>query len=102
MVKSDLKELISFARYKDGMEDYRVCYRDFSRIKEISLSSFLELQEEEGIPLHRIHKISKNGQIKYLKHSCCRLCSMKVSPDNLNEDNVCTDCYNDLVMSYDG
>ncbi|MFW9998208.1 MAG: DUF504 domain-containing protein [Candidatus Odinarchaeota archaeon] len=88
--KSKLKELISYAKHKDGLVGYKVYYRDFNRVKEADLGEFLQQQEEEGIPLHRIHKLVKESEILFLKHGCCRICARKSS--DLNENEMCYEC----------
>ena len=45
------------------IETYKVFYRDFEKIIEISLLGFLKISENfETIPVSRIEKITKNKQ----------------------------------------
>ena len=63
--KSQIKEIIDFAVYSDGIEKYTISYRDLDTIKEISLNKWLELSNIDSIPQHRISTIKKNNKILF-------------------------------------
>ena len=64
--KGLLAEILSKARHYDDCENYRVGYRDYEQILEVSLSEFLDLSENfEKIPAGRIYFVKRNGLYLY-------------------------------------
>ena len=63
-----MDEIFSKARFGNEAESYKVFYRDFEKIKEVTLPEFLILSENfETIPASRIKKITKNNTILFEK-----------------------------------
>jgi len=66
--KGKLQEIISKAIYADDTKLYRVAYRDFDTVKEVSLQEFLKLSEDfQTIPASRIVYVKRVGEIIYRK-----------------------------------
>ncbi|HXV51124.1 MAG TPA: DUF504 domain-containing protein [Nitrosopumilaceae archaeon] len=68
MTKGKIKEIISKAKFGDGMSDYKVLYRDFERLVEVNLDEFLKISDNfEAIPMSRIQSIKKKNKILFQK-----------------------------------
>lgn len=66
--KGIIEEIFSKALYADDPFTYRISFRDFDSIKEVSLPDFLEESDNfETIPVTRIQLIKKNNKILYKK-----------------------------------
>ena len=76
--KGLLAEILSKARHYDNCENYRVGYRDYEQILEVSLSEFLDLSENfEKIPAGRIYFVKRNGNLNLLQKISVLINSMK-------------------------
>lgn len=74
--KGLLAEILSKARHYDKCENYRVGYRDYEQILEVSLSEFLDLSENfEKIPAGRIYFVKRNGLYLYQSQNYMKLLS---------------------------
>jgi len=74
--KGLLAEVLSKARHYDNCENYRVGYRDYEQILEVSLSEFLDLSENfEKIPAGRIYFVKRNGLYLYQSQNYMKLLS---------------------------
>jgi hypothetical protein len=74
--KGLLAEILSKARHYDNCENYRVGYRDYEQILEVSLSEFLDLSENfEKIPAGRIYFVKRNGLYLYQSQNFMKLLS---------------------------
>jgi|GEM_PF-590211 hypothetical protein len=74
--KGLLAEILSKARHYDDCENYRVGYRDYEQILEVSLSEFLDLSENfEKIPAGRIYFVKRNGLYLYQSQNYMKLLS---------------------------
>ena len=74
--KGLLAEILSKARHYDDLENYRVGYRDYEQILEVSLSEFLDLSENfEKIPAGRIYFVKRNGLYLYQSQNYMKLLS---------------------------
>lgn len=74
--KGLLAEILSKARHYDNCENYRVGYRDYEQILEVSLSEFLDLSENfEKIPAGRIYFVKRNGLYLYQSQNYLKLLS---------------------------
>jgi hypothetical protein len=74
--KGLLAEILSKARHYDNCENYRVGYRDYEQILEVSLSEFLDLSENfEKIPAGRIYFVKRNGLYLYQSQNYMKLLS---------------------------
>ena len=72
--KGKLAEILSKAVHADNPELYMVAYRDFAKIKEVSLSEFLKLSEGfQLIPASRIVYIKRLNETLYKKIFTCNL-----------------------------
>jgi len=71
MVKKGIvEEIFSEAKFAKELDLYNVSYRDFDKIKEITLSEFIKESEEFfKIPISRIVRIKKNNTILFEKVS---------------------------------
>jgi hypothetical protein len=68
--KGIIEEIFSRARYADDPKLYRIFYRDFDQIRELSLPDFYkESKNFEIIPVNRIQRIMKNNKILFTKES---------------------------------
>lgn len=66
--KGKIEEIFSKARFVDNPKDYRIFYRDFDSIKEMTLPQFiLESNNFQNIPISRVEKIMKNDRILFEK-----------------------------------
>lgn len=66
--KGKIEEIISRAKYADELARYSVGYRDFEKIKEVSLLDFLtESDNFNIIPMSRIRWIKKDNKILFQK-----------------------------------
>ncbi|MHA1971933.1 MAG: hypothetical protein ACTSW1_03000 [Candidatus Hodarchaeales archaeon] len=73
--KSELKEWFSKIKHsEESPEDYSLIFRDFADYVEISFQDFLERQQEDHIPLHRITQIRKNGLPVFTRPNFCNEC----------------------------
>jgi len=74
--KGLLAEILSKARHYDDCENYRVGYRDYEQILEVSLSEFLDLSEDfEKIPAGRIYFVKRNGLYLFQSQNYMKLLS---------------------------
>ena len=74
--KGLLAEILSKARHYDDCENYRVGYRNYEQILEVSLSEFLDLSENfEKIPAGRIYFVKRNGLYLYQSQNYMKLLS---------------------------
>jgi len=68
LTKGKIKEIISKAKFGDNMSDYKIVYRDFERLVEISMDEFLKISDNfEAIPMSRIQIIKKKNKILFQK-----------------------------------
>ncbi|MGQ0376280.1 MAG: DUF504 domain-containing protein [Nitrososphaerota archaeon] len=68
MTKGKIKEIISKAKFGECMSDYKIVYRDFERLVEISLNEFLKISNNfEVIPMSRVQIIKKKNKILFQK-----------------------------------
>lgn len=68
MTKGKIKEIISKAKFGEGMADYKIVYRDFENLVEVSLDKFLKISDNfEAIPMSRIKVIKKKNKILFQK-----------------------------------
>ena len=66
--KGKLEEIFSKAQFADDPSNYKVGYRDFEKIKEISLPDFIaESEDFQTIPASRIHWIKKGNRVIFEK-----------------------------------
>jgi S-adenosylmethionine:diacylglycerol 3-amino-3-carboxypropyl transferase len=66
--KGKLEEIFSKARFADDPFTYKVFYRDFANLREMSLPEFIEESENfETIPITRIELIKKNNKTLFRK-----------------------------------
>ena len=66
--KGIIEEIFSRARFADDPKSYRIFYRDFDQIRELSLPDFeVESNNFETIPVTRIQLIKKNNKILFSK-----------------------------------
>ena len=66
--KGKIKEIFSKARYADEPSTYKVFFRDFDTIREVTLSGFLvESNNFETIPITRIEMIKKDNEVLFEK-----------------------------------
>jgi hypothetical protein len=68
LTKGKIKEIISKAKFGDNMADYKIIYRDFERLVEVSMDEFLKISDNfEVIPMSRIQLIKKKNKILFQK-----------------------------------
>ncbi|MBI2006914.1 MAG: DUF504 domain-containing protein [Nitrosopumilales archaeon] len=68
MTKGKIKEIISKAKFGEGMADYKIVYRDFDKLVEVGLGEFLKISGNfEAIPMSRIQIIKKKNKILFQK-----------------------------------
>ncbi len=68
--KGVIDEIFSKARFGNEAETYKIFYRDFEKIKEVTLPEFIKVSENfETIPISRIEKITKNNMILFEKNT---------------------------------
>jgi hypothetical protein len=66
--KGRLEEILSKARYSDDPSLYRVSYRDFDSIVEVSLPEFMTASENFSIiPASRIVTVKRKNEILFTK-----------------------------------
>ena len=66
--KGIIEEIFSKAKFADDPMLYRVFYRDFDSIRELTLPDFLkESNNFETIPITRIQLIKRNNKILFKK-----------------------------------
>ena len=67
--KGRLEEIFSKALFADESEQYRIFYRDFERIREVTLPEFLTQSNNfQTIPVNRIRKIKKSNTVLFEKN----------------------------------
>ncbi len=69
--KGKIEEIFSKARFADDPNIYKVFFRDFDIIREVTLPNFIvESNNFETIPITRIEMIKKDDKILFekLKH----------------------------------
>ncbi len=68
--KGVINEIFSKARFVNEAETYKIFYRDFEKIIEVTLPEFMKVSENfETIPISRIKKIKKNNTILFEKNT---------------------------------
>jgi len=68
--KGVIDEIFSKARFGNEAETYKIFYRDFEKIIEVTLPEFIKVSENfETIPISRIKKITKNNTILFEKNT---------------------------------
>ncbi len=68
--KGVINEIFSKARFGNEAETYKIFYRDFEKITEVTLPEFIKVSENfENIPVSRIKKITKNNTILFEKNT---------------------------------
>jgi hypothetical protein len=66
--KGIIEEIFSKARFVDDPKLYKVFYRDFENIRELTLPDFIaESNNFETIPITRIEMIKRNEKILFKK-----------------------------------
>ena len=66
--KGVIEEIFSKARFADAPNSYMIFYRDFDKIRELSLPEFdKESNNFETMPVTRIQLIKKNNKILFTK-----------------------------------
>lgn len=66
--KGVIEEIFSKARFADDPKLYKVFYRDFENIRELTLPDFIaESNNFETIPITRIEMIKRNEKILFKK-----------------------------------
>lgn len=66
--KGVISEIFSRARFGNESKIYKIFYRDFERIMEITLPEFIRVSENfETIPISRIVKITKDKKVLFEK-----------------------------------
>ncbi len=66
--KGVIEEIFSRARFADDPKIYKVFYRDFENIRELTLPDFIaESNNFETIPITRIEMIKRNEKILFKK-----------------------------------
>ena len=67
--KGQINEIFSRARFGNQAETYKIFYRDFEKIIEVTLPEFIKVSENfETIPISRIEKITKNNEVLFEKY----------------------------------
>ena len=67
--KGQINEIFSRARFGNQSEAYKIFYRDFEKIIEVTLPEFIKVSENfETIPISRIEKITKNNDVLFEKY----------------------------------
>ncbi len=68
--KGVINEIFSKARFGNEAETYKIFYRDFEKIIEVTLPEFIKVSDNfETIPVSRIKKIKKNNAILFEKNT---------------------------------
>ncbi len=66
--KGKIQEIFSKAQYADDPTLYKIFYRDFQNIKELTLVDFIEESNNfETIPITRIQMIKKGNETLFKK-----------------------------------
>ena len=66
--KGIIQEIFSKAQHVDDPTNYKIIYRDFEFLRELSLSDFISESENfQKIPISRIRTIKKNNKILFMK-----------------------------------
>jgi len=66
--KGVIKEIFSKAQFADEPELYKIFYRDFDVLREVTLPEFIvESNNFETIPITRIEMIKKGNEILFKK-----------------------------------
>ena len=66
--KGIIEEIFSKDRYADDPNSYKIFYRDFDKIRELSLPEFEKESNNFGIiPVTRIKLIKRNNKILFTK-----------------------------------
>jgi len=66
--KGVIKEIFSKAQFADEPELYKIFYRDFDVLREVTLPEFIvESNNFETIPMTRIEMIKKGNEILFKK-----------------------------------
>ncbi len=66
--KGKIEEIFSKARFADEPSAYKVFFRDFETIREVTLPDFIiESNNFETIPITRIEMIKKDDKILFKK-----------------------------------
>lgn len=66
--KGKIEEIFSKAKYADNPNLYKIFYRDFDKIKELTMPEFIEESNNfETIPITRIELIKRNNRILFRK-----------------------------------
>ncbi len=66
--KGKIQEIFSKAQYADDPSLYKIFYRDFQNIKELTLVDFIEESNNfETIPITRIEMIKKDNETLFKK-----------------------------------
>jgi uncharacterized protein (UPF0248 family) len=66
--KGKIQEIFSKAQYADDPYSYKIFYRDFQNIKELTLVDFIEESNNfETIPITRIQMIKKGNETLFKK-----------------------------------
>jgi len=67
--KGQLEEILSKALFADESGQYKIVYRDFERMREVTLPEFLiESNNFQTIPVSRIKKIKKSNTVLFEKN----------------------------------
>lgn len=68
--KGVIEEIFSKARFADDAKTYKIIYRDFEKLREMTLPEFIkESNSFQTIPISRIEIIKKNHRILFEKNS---------------------------------
>ena len=66
--KGLIQEIISKAKFVDDTDEYKITYRDFEFLREMTFTDFMkESKNFEKIPIWRINMIKKNNKILFKK-----------------------------------
>jgi len=66
--KGKIQEIFSKAQYADDLSLYKIFYRDFQNIKELTLIDFIEESNNfETIPVTRIEMIQRGSETLFKK-----------------------------------
>ena len=66
--KGIIEEIFSRAKFADNPERYKVTYRDFKKLREMTLTEFIKESDNfQTIPISRIEIIKKNHTILFEK-----------------------------------
>ena len=66
--KGKIEEIFSKAKFADEPKSYKIFFRDFERIREMTLPDFeKESNNFQTIPVTRIELIKKNNKILFKK-----------------------------------